>query len=138
MIKTIAYIQYDAIKCIIEIHCPPSIEPAIKKLIDQLNDNPANVQISKWHRTRSTGPHSQNRAINGFIQQIAQETGNDFETVKTYCKTEAISAGYPFDTLRDIVIPWSETRLDTVQASILIDTIHRLAAEEGIRLKEED
>ena len=86
---------------------------------------------------RSTGWKSQNHQINGHVQQICEETGNDFHTVKNWCKEEAISEGYPFDTFKEKVIPWSESRLDTVQAGILIEVIHRLAAELIIILKED-
>ena len=88
-------------------------------------------------RPRTTGPRSQGAHINGHIAQIAKETGTDFDTVKLWCKRQSISEGYPFDTFKDVLIPWSETRLDTIQAGILIETIHRLAAEMGIRLQEE-
>ena len=88
-------------------------------------------------KPRTTGPHSQSKHANGHIAQIAQDTGNDFDTVKLYCKREAIAEGYPHDTFNGVLIPWSETRLDTIQAGILIETIHRLAAEMNIRLQEE-
>jgi hypothetical protein len=88
-------------------------------------------------KTRTTGPFSQNHAINGAIAQIATETGNDFDTVKLWCKRQAIAEGYPFDSFQGVMIPWSEARLDTVQAAKFIETIHRLAAELNIRLREE-
>ena len=87
-------------------------------------------------KLRSTGDRSQNHHINSHIQAIAQDTGNDFDTIKLWCKREAISEGYPFETFRGVRVPWSETRLDTLQAGILIETIHRLAAELNIRLVE--
>ena len=88
-------------------------------------------------KPRTTGKDSQGAHINGHIAQIAQEKGEDFDTVKLWCKRTSISEGYPFDTFKGVIIPWSETRLDTIQAGILIDTIHRLAAELSIRLREE-
>jgi hypothetical protein len=88
-------------------------------------------------RPRTTGPYSQNHHINGEIMQICKETGNDFETVKLWAKRAAMAEGYPFDQFRGVAIPWSETRIDRLQAGILIETIHRLAAELGIRLREE-
>ena len=94
------------------------------------------VRISRPVKRRTTGEGSQNHHINGHVQQIAQETGNDFSTVKQACKEEAISAGYPFDTFGERIIPWSETRINTEQAGILIDTIHRIAAEMGVMLNE--
>jgi hypothetical protein len=87
-------------------------------------------------RPRTTGPKSQNRNINGLVQQISQATGNNFDTVKLWCKREAISRGYPFETFQGVMIPWSESRIDTIQAGYLIDTIHELAADLNIRLVE--
>ena len=85
---------------------------------------------------RSTGERSQSHAINGFIMQICKETGNDFDTVKLWCKRESMQEGYPFDSFKGVAVPWSETRIDKVQAGVLIETIHRLAAELNIRLVE--
>lgn len=85
---------------------------------------------------RSTGPGSQSHHINGHIACIAQETGQDFDSIKLWCKREAIPRGYPFDSFRGVMIPWSETRIDKVQAGYLIDTIHQLADELNIVLQE--
>jgi hypothetical protein len=120
------------------VELPPTYDTAMKVFVEKLRGGPAVIQLKKWYKGRSTGWKSQSHHINGHCQQIAEETGNDFDTVKSYCKNEAISAGYPIDILNDIVIPWSEARIDTLQASILIDTIHRIAAEYGINLKESD
>jgi len=110
--------------------------PDIEYVFDLEKREYDRVRLSKPVRMRTTGDGSQNHHINGHCAEIAAQTGNDFDTVKTACKYEAISAGYPFDTIRTRVIPWSETRIDTVQAGILIDTIHRIAAEFGVALTE--
>ena len=89
-------------------------------------------------KPRTTVKFSQNHHLNGHCQQIAQKTGNNFDSVKYSMKYEAISEGYPFDTIGKVVIPWSETRIDTMQAKILIDLIHRWAAENGIFLVEDE
>ena len=89
-------------------------------------------------RPRTTGKHSQNSHLNGHCQQIAHNTGNDFDSVKYSMKYMAISEGYPFDTINKVVVPWSETRIDTKQCGILIDLIHRWAAENGIVLIEDE
>lgn len=94
------------------------------------------VTIEKLRLKRTTGPHSQNRRINGFIQQIAESTGNDFSTVKDYCKREAISEGYPAKYFKGDIFPKSESEISISEAVILIATIERLAAEYGIILKE--
>jgi hypothetical protein len=135
MIQVITRVYYEP-GCL-RVDLPPTFDTPMKVFTDKLRGGPAVIQLKKWYKSRTTGWKSQNAHINGHIQQIAEQTGNDFETVKVYCKTEAIGAGYPFDLLGDIVIPWSEARIDTVQAAILIDVIHRLAAEYGVRLIEE-
>lgn len=93
-------------------------------------------RTSKAKKPRSTGERSQNHHINGHIQQICVETGNDFEAVKMYVKKQAIRRGYPFETFRGEVIPLSESKIDTVQAGYLIDEIHQLADELSIVLME--
>jgi len=95
------------------------------------------VQLTKPGKPRTTGPGSQSHHLNGHVQQIAIETGNDFEAVKLAAKHEAISMGYPFRTIGHQVVPYSETELTTEQAGILIEALHRLAAELDIRLREE-
>jgi hypothetical protein len=95
------------------------------------------ITIEPHRRKRSTGYKSQSHHANGHIQQIAAYTGDDFDSVKIALKHEAIAAGYPFDTIMGRVIPWSETRIDTAQCAILIETCHRIAAELGISLKED-
>ena len=135
MLQITTRIIHEPGRLIVEL--PPTYDTAMKVFVEKLRGGPAIIQLKKWYKGRSTGWKSQSHHINGHCQQIAEETGNDLDTVKSYCKNEAISAGYPIDILNDIVIPWSEARIDTLQASILIDTIHRLAADYGINLKEE-
>ena len=106
------------------------------RLLRTLKNNQIYVELGKPKRPRTTGEKSQNHALNGAIQPICEETGNDFDTVKAYVKNMAISLGYPFDTFKGKVIPWSESRTDTVQCRMLIDCVHRLAAELSITLKE--
>lgn len=104
------------------------------------------VTLELPKRPRSTGQHSQNHRINGFIQQICAETGNDFDDVKMYCKRKALRRGYPVKTdakgnpLYSIqtgeVIPESESKIDVQAAGLLIEEIEQLAAELGIMLEE--
>ena len=111
---------------------------ALLLIMPMLKNGYCRNRVSKARKPRTTGVKSQNHHINGHIQQICVETGNDFETVKMYTKKQAINRGYPFDTFRSDVIPWSESRADTIQAGYLIDEIHQLAAEIGITLKENE
>lgn len=96
------------------------------------------ITISKPGRSRTTGQGSQSHAINGFIAQLSNATGQDFETVKMAMKKMSINRGYPFRTeiLTGEVIPYSETEIDTIQAGYLIDTIKQFASEYQIILKE--
>lgn len=91
------------------------------------------VSLSKPGKARTL---PQNRLINGWIQIISMETGQDFYSLKTYFKHEAISRGYPFDTIGGLILPWSETRLNTEQATRLAETIAQEASELGIILPE--
>lgn len=95
--------------------------------------------ISKPRKARTTGEKSQNHHLNGHVQQIARETGNSFDVVKAYIKREAVGQGYPFETLPSgDIMPISEADTDTSACAIAIDTAHRIAAEWGINLIEEE
>lgn len=97
-------------------------------------------QASRPRKPRTTGKESQNHAINGYCQQIAVATGNDFDTVKITAKYRAISRGYPFETMiipgGNNTVPLSESKIDTIQAGYLIDELKQIAAELNITLKE--
>jgi len=98
----------------------------------------AAVTITKPFRPRSTGPLSQNHHLNGHIQEICMETGNDFDAVKTWVKQQAIARGYPFETSRGVAVPKSEAYASVEECAILIDVVHQLAAELGIMLTENE
>jgi hypothetical protein len=95
------------------------------------------ADLSKPGKPRTTGEGSQSHHINGHVQQIANETGNSFDDVKLAAKHEAITRGYPFRTISGQVIPHSESEIDTVAAGHLIETLHQIAAELDIRLRED-
>ena len=136
MLQITTRIIYEPGRLIVEL--PQTYDTPMKVFVDKLRGGPAVIQLKKWYRSRSTGWKSQNHHIHGHEIQIARELGQDQGTIHEYMKREAIAAGYPYDILNDQVFPWSETRIDTLQASILIDTIHRFAAEYGINLIEEE
>jgi hypothetical protein len=94
------------------------------------------VEIGKPGKPRTTGDGSQSHHINGHVQQIAAETGNSFDDVKVAAKYEAMARGYPFRTIAGQPIPLSESEIDTIAAGHLIETLHQIAAELGIILKE--
>ena len=123
---------------IITINTPESLDETVDIFVNKLHGGPAVIQMKKWYQARTTGWKSQNHHINGHIAQISQELGIDFDTVKLYLKNKAIARGYPYDILDDCVYPWSETRIDTLQAGFLIDEIHQFSAERDIKLIEEE
>ena len=105
------------------------------------------VTIRPQRKTRTTGERSQNRHLNGHIQQICEETGNTFDVVKDYVKQQAIAMGYPIKkNLKGnyVINPYgypvgiSETESSTKECGYLIDAVHILAGELGITLKESE
>ena len=103
------------------------------------------VIIRPERKLRSTGDKSQSHALNGFIQQICQETGNDFYDVKEYIKSKAVSRGYPMlmKNSKVVVNPYgepkgiSEAESTVEECSILIQVAEALASEYGIELRRE-
>lgn len=142
MIDIVCKQSYDSFMNTSVIHWPRSVHPAMEHITEKSeakNNGYVRIRISLPGRPRTTGEKSQNRHINGHIQQIAIETGNDFEVVKMAIKSAAISEGYGFQTLPDgSVWPISESEATIEQAAVLIETIHRFAMEWGIILKEDD
>jgi hypothetical protein len=126
---------------------PSNLRGEYKRLVEKAeakNGGYLTLTVENVKRPRTTGERSQNRAINGYIQQICEDTGNDFDDVKMYCKRKAISHGYPMKmrengeivlSMEGDPIPESETKISVEEASILIETIMQLAGELGIILK---
>ena len=119
----------------------------IKRCYRKYNDY-YRITIAPPYKKRTTGNRSQNHCINGWIQIIASETGNDFHYLKYILKCKAITRGYPIkhdDDGKELIdiegnpIPESEANINTVQAGYLIEEIQQLAAElpGGIFLPEE-
>ena len=124
--------------------CILSVEPLIieypagyKRELEKLAQKDSlTIKIAPPRKLRSTGERSQNHHLNGHIQQICVETGNDFAAVKAVVKQMAVSMGYPFRTFRGMVVPYSESEASVQECAILIEAVHMLAAELGINLKE--
>ena len=88
-------------------------------------------------RPRTTGKDSQNHHLNGHIMQICNETGNDYETVKTAIKMLAVeNMGYPYKTIAGQIVPQRESDSSTDECAKLIEAAHILAAELEIILQE--
>jgi len=103
------------------------------------------LSLSPPKRPRSTGKGSQSHHLNGHCQQIATIIGQPFEDIKKYVKQQAISMGYPIletengDNLCDMwgnLFGISEADSTVEQCKLLIDQVHQLADELGIKLEE--
>jgi hypothetical protein len=111
---------------------------AIKKKMSGSLDQ-VRLRIEKPFKPRTTGKNSQNAHLNGHIQQICQETGEDFDATKIEIKRRAIKRGYGFKTaLGGDPVPKSESRASTIECGYLIDEAHEVAAFLNIRLIEND
>lgn len=88
------------------------------------------LKVGLPRKPRSTGEGSQNHLINGCIQYLAEQTGEDFDVLKYWIKRRAIKRGYPYHNLPDgSVEPYSEKDISTEEATFLYDEIVNTAAE---------
>lgn len=102
------------------------------------------ITIETVRKPRSTGYKSQNHAINGYVAQIAKETGEEAAVIKLHCKNLAVRRGYPlkevngelvYSRITGEPIPESEAEISSEEAGFLIEEIIQLAAELNIRLE---
>ena len=131
------------------------LEAESKKRKIEIENMEMIVTLESPFRPRTTGVGSQNHAINGIIQQICIETGQEFASTKEYIKSRAVEMGYPMLTkkvmkngqiVEEVVTDWygnprgiSEADSSVEECSILIDCAIRIATEDlGIVLKLED
>ena len=88
------------------------------------------ITIEPPKKPRTTGKDSQSHCINGYIQQIAEELGEDFDVIKMFCKRRAIKRGYPTrENAMGEIEPVSEALIDTIEAGYLIDEIMAVGSE---------
>lgn len=94
-------------------------------------------------RIRSTGPHSQNHRLNGFIAQICKALNMDFDTVKVQMKYNAIELGFPpYEEIitsdgHRLALFKSEADCTARECGYLITATEQYAAEHGVVLREE-
>ena len=113
-----------------------NIKHELRKCRDKYNDFVL-ITMQPPKRPRSTGKDSQNHHLNGHIMQICNETGNDYETVKTAIKMLAVeNMGYPYKTIAGQIVPQRESDSSTDECAKLIEAAHILAAELEIILQE--
>lgn len=123
------------------------------KKVECKEELPVEVTIRLPKVKRTTGYKSQNHALNGFIQQICEFTGQDFHTTKEFLKNLAIDNGYPIKTKKvwrdgevyeedckdwyGRLVGISEADSSKEECSILIETtVHFMVEELGIIPKE--
>lgn len=123
------------------IKIPDEYRQSFENMIKYCNEKRGGYMrlvLSPPFKHRSTGERSQNHHINGHCQQIANETGEDFDVIKMHAKRMAIKRGYPVKiNIFGETVPLSETEIDTEQAGYLIESLHEIAAFLDIRLQEE-
>lgn len=96
------------------------------------------IGFEKYYRRRTTGKHSQSNHIFGHATQIGDEIGEDKrEVVRDACLR---TPGYPstVSKLTGQPVPKSTSEATTVEASAVIETLHRIAAFLSIKLEEGD
>lgn len=113
------------------------------------HDGEIDVLVGKSHKTRngylsfdinlprkprSTGENSQNHHLWGHAEQIGEHLGYDRREM-LYLIAE-MTPGWPMAEFRGHLIPRSEALIDSETSAKAIETAHRIAAENGIRLRE--
>ena len=94
------------------------------------------LDIAKYYKKKTTGPHSQNAHLWGHAQTIAEEIGDDpREIVREAClrTPEYPSVMNAFGR----AVPKSWRDATTKEAGPVIETLHRMAAFLDIRLIED-
>lgn len=95
------------------------------------------VQINRPYKPRTTGEGSQNNLTWKLITIVANEMGEEVETVENLAKKKAISKGYPYKEVMGEVVPASMRTINTLENSYLIDTLYEMVAFLGIELEPE-
>lgn len=132
---------YEKDRLCFEIPNDPALRTVLRELLEvcQKKDSDfVSVTLKRPRRPRTTGPHSQNAHLNGHIMQICQETGNDYDTVKTAIKNLAVSQlGFPYKEIAGQIVAQGESDSSTAECALLIEAAHLLAADLEMILREE-
>lgn len=90
---------------------------------------------------RTTGPRSQSACLNGWIQVICHETGDDFDDMKVRVKAHAVKHGFPppheiaaGDEIYRVFK--SEARCTVSEIMAMIEAVKEIAAFTGVILPE--
>lgn len=123
------------------IKIPDKIRDAFNLLIeksDKRHGGYLRMTLALPYKKRTTGKHSQNAHLNGHIQQICNETGENFDVVKMHVKRVALKYGYPcYTDIFGEVEPKSESETSTEECAFAIEASHEVAAFLSVELIEE-
>jgi len=132
---------------VLSLEIPGKYQPEYAAVVKKNQNDYFDIEFSNPRKPRTTGPDSQNHKFNGIIQQIAEDTGNDFADLKLFIKRRAFRRGLPYRTRPDgsVVyslvdeepLPISEADMSTIECSWCIEEAIILAGELGIILKED-
>lgn len=114
------------------------VDANAEALVGTLKTGQIYAKLGKPRKPRTTGDGSQSHHLNGHIQQVANAMGIDFDRIKMLVKIEARELGYPGIEYFGIWIPQSEADSDTVECGYLIESVHKVAAQFGITLIENE
>ena len=133
MLQLIARVVYEGGHLIVEVPSPAST--AMNVFIEKLRGGPALIDLRKWYNRRSTGWKSQSHHLWGHASQLGEHFGYDKSTM-LYLVADMVPS-WPRVTWRGSTRSTSESQIDMYTAAEAIETMHRIAAEEGVNLREE-
>ena len=99
-------------------------------------NNFAQIKIDKPFKLRSTGYKSQSNHFHGHCQQIAENSGHTMTEVKNAIKERCTS--WPTELICGVRVKISESKISSAVSAEAIELTHVEAAEQGIRLREDD
>jgi len=125
---------------VISFEVSESLTPELRDLFQKGIEKAGDVytlEIGPFKKTRTTGPYSQNKHLNGHINQLAAAEHMSETIMKKYIKVlAAAEMNYPTESYRGIIEPISESKASTVECGYLIDMCHIHASRLGLSLYE--
>jgi len=110
----------------------------VKLELATLKTDQAYLKFGKPKKPRTIGEGSQNSHAWGHCTEIARALGNEVYEIEYIAKVRAIKRGYPVSICLGLPVVKSQSDIDTVECGYLIDEYHQIAAENGIRLTENE
>ena len=133
MLQLVAKIVYEGGHLIAPI--PPQAETAMTVFVEKLHGGPSIIELKKWYNRRSTGWKSQSHHLWGHATQLGEHLGYD-KSEMMYLIAD-MTPSWPRITWRGHTRSASESAINSYTAAEAIETMHRVAAQEGVNLREE-